>query len=373
MNEMKKVLFMIPDLAGGGAEKVLVNLVNNMDREKFEITVKTLFDVGVNRDKLLPHIKREYCIKKQFRGNSKFFQLFKPETLFKRFIKEHYDIIVSYLEGPTARIVSGCTDNSTKLVSWIHCRMENESIASIGFRSFEEAKRCYNRFDFTACVSKWVKDYYTDVFSFSKPIGVIYNTIQTDEIIEKSKEAVDDITIDSNCCNICSVGRLIDIKGFDRLINIHKRLLCKNINNHIYIFGNGKERKRLEDLVQQNGLSSTFTFMGYTMNPYKYIKNMDLYVCSSYSEGFSTSVTEALIVGTPVVTTLCSGMKELLGENNEYGIVTENNEDALYEGIKKMLTTPGMLEDYAERAKERGKKFSTEKTVKAVEKMFEEL
>ena len=66
-------------------------------------------------------------------------------------------------------------------------------------------------------------------------------------------------------------------------------------------------------------------------------------------------------------------MKEMLGENNEYGIVTENNEDALYEAIKKMLTTPGMLEVYAKRAKERGKEFSTEKTVKAVEEMFTRL
>lgn len=60
-----------------------------------------------------------------------------------------------------------------------------------------------------------------------------------------------------------------------------------------------------------------------------------MYVCSSRREGFSTAVTEALIVGTPVVSTNCSGAYELLGKNNEYGIVTENNEDALYEGIKK--------------------------------------
>lgn len=367
---MKKILFMIPDLAGGGAEKVLVNLVNNMDRKKFDITVKTLFDVGVNRDKLLPHIKREYCIKRQFRGNSKFFLLFKPKTLYKRFVKEHYDIVVSYLEGPTARIVSGCNDKETKLVSWIHCRMENERVASVGFRNFKEAKSCYNKFDYTACVSKWVKDYFTKVFSFQKSVGVLYNTIETDEILEKSKEKLEDIYLADDCYNICSVGRLIDIKGFDRLINIHKRLLSEGINNHIYIFGDGKDKNRLENLVREHNVITTFTFMGYTLNPYKYVSNMDLYICSSYSEGFSTSVTEALIVGTPVVTTLCSGMKEMLGENNEYGIVTENNEDALYEGIKKMLTTPNLLKYYSEKALERGKMFSTEKTVKAVEEML---
>ena len=75
-------------------------------------------------------------------------------------------------------------------------------------------------------------------------------------------------------------------------------------------------------------------------------------------------------MGTPVVSTNCSGACELLGQNNEYGIVTENNEASLYEGIKRMITTPGMLEDYSVKAKERGKVFSTQKTVKAVEEML---
>ena len=98
-----------------------------------------------------------------------------------------------------------------------------------------------------------------------------------------------------------------------------------------------------------------------------------MFLCASLSEGFSTAATEALILGVPVVTVEVSGMKEMLGDNNEYGIVTENDEEALYEGIKRMITSDGMLEDYANRAKERGKSFSTEKTVRAVEKMFEGL
>ncbi|NLT14593.1 MAG: glycosyltransferase, partial [Clostridiales bacterium] len=99
----------------------------------------------------------------------------------------------------------------------------------------------------------------------------------------------------------------------------------------------------------------------------------DLYVCSSRREGFSTAVTEALIVGTPVVSTNCSGAKELLGHNDEYGIVTENDEDALYRGIKRMLTEEGLLEHYRRQAEGRGKIFSTEETVKQVERMLEEV
>lgn len=364
---------MIPTLDHGGAEKVLVNLVNNMDKTKFYITVLTLFGGGVNRQFLMSHIKDKYVFKKQFPGNTKIFNLFSPKTLYKHFIKEHYDIIVSYLEGPTARIVSGCTDKNTKLVSWIHCRMENDKSGSVGFRNFDEAKICYNKFDYTACVSKWVKDYFTETFQFSNPIGVLYNTIETDEILEKSKEKIDDVQFSDNCYNICSVGKISQVKGFDRLARIHKRLLDDGINNHVYIFGIGEDKAKLEDYLAENNLQETFTFMGYNTNPYKYVKNCDLYVCSSHSEGFSTSVTESLIVGTPVVTTLCSGMQEMLGENNEYGIVTDNNEDALYEGVKKMLIEDGLLEYYAKQAEERGKFFDTKTTVKAVEEMLESL
>lgn len=370
---MIKLLFFIPDLAGGGAEKVLVNLVNNMDRKKFDITVKTLFDVGVNRDKLLPHIKREYCIKKQFRGNSKFFRFFKPETLYKRFIKEHYDIIVSYLEGPTARIVSGCTDEDTKLVSWIHVEQHTKEKASYSFRSYDEAKLCYGKFDKTICVSEYVKNDFSNIFNNVKNIEVLYNTIETDKIIEKADEPIDDYYFDKKAKTLVAVGTLKESKGFDKLIRIHKRLLDDGIFHNIIVLGQGPEKDNLLNMISKLDIENSFKLLGYNTNPYKYIKNSDMFVCSSVAEGFSTAATEALIVGTPVVTVEVSGMKEMLGGNNEYGIVTENNEDALYEGIKKMLTTPGMLEYYAERAKERGKEFSTEKTVKAVEKMFERL
>lgn len=370
---MKKILFMIPTLGQGGAEKVMVNLVNNMDKVKFDITVLTLFDVGVNKQFLKSDITYKYCFKKLIPGNTKLFNLFSPKTLYKHFIKEHYDIIVSYLEGPTARIVSGCTDKNTKLVSWIHCRMQNEKAASVGFRNFYEAKKCYNHFDYTVCVSKWVKDYFTNTFSFHKPIGVLYNTIETDKIIQNSAETITDVEFSKDCFNLCSVGKISAVKGFDRLARIHKKLLDNGIKNHVYIFGIGEEKNKLENYLFENNLKDTFTFMGYNTNPYKYVKNCDLYVCSSHSEGFSTSVTESLIVGTPVVTTLCSGMQEMLGENNEYGIVTQNNEDALYEGIVKILTEDGLLKYYKEKALQRGSFFDKKTTTKAVESLIDNL
>ena len=369
---MKKVLFLIPNLSVGGAEKVLVNLVNNLDKTKFDITVQVLFAGGVNERFLKSHIRLKYCFKKTFRGNSHIFKMFSPKVLYKKFIKEHYDIVVSYLEGPTARIVSGCDNENTKLINWIHCSMRDKKIASVGFRNYDEALTCYNKFTKSVFVSEGVRDYFVDIMNYEKPVQVLYNTNETHQIIDLSKEKCNNV-FKENEINICLVGKISRNKGCDRILRIQKRLLEENFNTHIYFLGTGPEADFVTQFSKDNGCDNSITLLGYQTNPYKYVKACDLFVCASLAEGFSTAATEALIVGTPVVTVEVSGMKEMLGENNEYGIVTENNEEALYEGIKKMLTTPDMLEDYAKRAEERGKYFSTENTVKAVENMLESL
>lgn len=373
VKKMKKILFMIHDLAGGGAEKVLVNLVNNMDDNKFDITVMTLFSGGVNEQFLKSHIKLTSCFRKTFPANSHIFKLFSPENLYKKFIKEKYDIIVSYLEGPTARIVSGCPDKDTKLVSWIHVEQHSKAQLSSSFRNFSEAEKCYNKYDMTVCVSEYVKRDFSDILDFKKPIQVLYNTNETNQILEKSAEKIEDYVFDESSKTIVAVGTLKKSKGFDRLIRVHKRLLDNSIDNKVIILGQGSEKDNLLNLINECGVNNSCKLLGYNTNPYKYIKKSDIFVCTSFAEGFSTAATEALILGTPVVTVEVSGMKEMLGENNEYGIVTENDEDALYDGIKKMLTTPNMLEEYSAKAKERGKAFSTKKTVQAVEEMLESL
>lgn len=368
---MKKILFMIPNLSHGGAEKVLINLVNNMDRNKFDITVQVLFAGGVNEQFLKKDIKYKYCFKKTFKGNSQILKLFSPQGLYKKFIKEKYDIIVSYLEGPTARIVSGCTDKDTKLVSWIHVEQHTQEKASHSFKNYKEAKKCYEKFDNTICVSNYVKEDFTKIFNFQKPIEVLYNTNETKQILESAKEKVEGFNYTG--AKICAIGTLKKSKGFDRLIRVQKRLKDDGLDTKFFILGEGPEKENLLNLAIENKVEDSFILLGYEINPYKYISKCDLFVCASFAEGFSTATTEALILGVPIVTVEVSGMKEMLGENNEYGIVTENNENALYEGIKKILTTDGLLADYAKKAKERGKFFCKESTIKAVERMFDSL
>ena len=134
---------MIHDLSVGGAEKVLVNLVNNLDCEKFDVTVIALFGGGVNEQFLNKRVHYRAIFNKTIPGNSKLMKLFSPRFLHKWFVKGKYDIEVSYLEGPTARIISGCPYSDTKLVSWIHVEQHTKEIAAQSFKNYQESVKCY--------------------------------------------------------------------------------------------------------------------------------------------------------------------------------------------------------------------------------------
>lgn len=370
---MTKILFLIHNLGPGGAEKVLVNLVNNMDPEQFDITVMALFGGGVNEQFLKPHIRYIPCFRRAFPGNSHLLKLLTPGQLHRWLIKEHYDIEVSYLEGPSARVISGCPDERTKLVSWIHVEQHTKALAAQSFRSYAESVRCYGRFHQTACVSEYVKKDFMSLYPGLQNVCVLYNTNETAQILEQSREPVEPGIFRDGEIRLCGVGKLMPIKGFDRIARIHKRLRDEGYPVHTYILGEGAERERLEAYIREHGLEDTFTLLGYRTNPYKYVAGCDLFLCASTAEGFSTAATEALIVGTPVCTVDVSGMKEMLGENNEYGVVTDNNEEALYQGIRGLLDTPGALEHYQKQAEIRGGRFRTEETVREVERMLKGL
>lgn len=368
-NSKKKILFLIHDLGKGGAEKVLVNLVNNMDRNKFDISVTVLFGGGINEQFLKPDIKFYSVWPQKVPGNSKLMKLFTPQQLHRKCVKQHYDIEISYLEGPAARVISGCTDNSTKLVSWIHVEQHTMKALAASFRSSHEAVSCYNRFHQTVCVSQYVCNDFRSILNYRKPCSVLYNTVESEVILERAKESAVKLQ-DSDSIRLIAVGTLKTSKGYERLLRIIKRIRDEGYSVHLYILGSGPQRQEMENYIAVNQMGTYVTLLGYDTNPYRYVARCDLFLCASYAEGFSTAVTEALIVGTPVCTVDVSGMKELLGDHNEYGVVTENNEDALYQGIKQLLDDPQLLNYYCNQARVRGKYFSTQETVKAVEALL---
>ena len=369
----KKILFLIPNLAHGGAERVLVNLANALDTTKYNVTVQTLFDVGVNRQYLAPHVHYIGGYKKHIRGTTTLMKLFSPKRLYRFWIHEDYDILISYLEGPTSRIIAGCPDANKKKIAWLHIELNTPKQAAIGFRSPKEAQKLYNTYDRLVAVAGSVRDIFLKSLPVTVPIDVLYNTNDTDTIIEKAKIPPRDDDFPQTGIRICSVAKLVPNKGFDRLLSVHKRLLDEGYPHTVCILGIGEEEQNLRRKIREYGVENSFLLLGFKENPYPYVARCDLYVCSSRREGFSTAVTEALVVGAPVVSTDCSGAKELLGEHDEYGLVVENSEEGIYRGMKRMLSEPEMLVHYRKMAVERGQVFSRERTVRAVEEMLDSL
>ena len=125
----------------------------------------------------------------------------------------------------------------------------------------------------------------------------------------------------------------------------------------------------LENYIEENQISSVVQLLGFQTNPYPYIKNSDLFVCSSRSEGISTVVTEALILGKPIISTRCSGVDELLGDNI-YGIITENSTEDLYQGMKNIISNKDLRDELSIRCEKRKEDFKVDAIIEQIESLW---
>ncbi len=365
-----KVLFLNNSLRGGGAEKVLVNLVNGLDSNKCEITVMSLFGEGVNRQFLNPNIHFISRFKSAPKGFVHWSKLLSPNVLHRWIVKDKYDVEVSFLQGVATRIVAGAPCD-VKTISWIH----NFTVPLATFRNKKEMLRLFKRYDKVVGVSKEVeRKIITATGGTLDNVCVLYNTHDVNDILEKSKETLPQMNgIETGYIKFVAVGTLYNAKGYLRLLQIVCRLKREGFNFRLWFVGDGPQREEMEKYVKMNSLEEEVTIFGFDKNPYKYISKADLFVCSSYTEGFSGVVSEATILGVPTLTTRCAGMDEILGENNEYGIIVENSDEALYEGLKKVLSNPTILIEYKNKVKKRKDFFNPSTTIKAVEDLIDSL
>lgn len=380
---MKKVLFLIDSLPGGGAEKVLVDIVENLDRSKFDITVMTSLGGGVHVDNIKKNVKYKpffkelkrqktilekviYKVRCKFRYL--FFKYVPAPVIHKIFIGNGYDIEIAFLEGHATKIIGASNNKYSKKYAWVHTDLIENNWSMRFYNSLEEQIENYNHFDFIYCVSTQAKDSFIKLTKRIHNVFTFYNPVNEVKIRELATS--EGFSFNSSQFNVITVGRLTKAKGFDRLLNVHKRLINEGINYHLYILGEGEERLTLEKFINENQLGATVSLLGFHSNPYKYMKAADLFVCSSRAEGFSTVATEATILGLPIVTTDCSGMNELLGDS-QYGLIIDNNEESLYEGLKQMIMDKELYEHYKKQCLERSEDFKLSKTMHKLEAILE--
>lgn len=359
-----KLLFVMLTMRGGGAEGALVNLVNNLDKTKYDVTVLSLFNHGTNIEKLNEDVNYKYIFNRYIPGNKYIFKFLSPRLLFKFFIKESYDVIIAYLQGVTSRIVAGAPKKQI-IVSRVGCTFLNNADSSSAYRSRKEMTKCYNRYNRIVANSKDALNSFFEVTGVENNLGVLYNVFDTKMILNKSSEKIDFIK-DNKTINFITTGTLSNVKGYMRLLECLKKISDEGLSCHLYIIGAGDEENALKEYVNNN-LKDKVTFLGFQKNPYKYVCQADMYICSSYDEGFSNAVAEAVILGIPVLTTDCCGMKEILGDNEEGGVIVENSSEGIYSGIKNILEHPDILVSYKEKIKSRQEFFKTETGIKQTE------
>ena len=380
----KRLLFIVPHLQGAGVEKVLVSMINSLDKLKYDITVMSIIDKGERKKELAKHIKYKYVRKEEYkilgmklRGVDRFFQFvfrrFSPKLLHEIFVRGKYDIEIDYWGQEGLKLVAGA-DKKTKKYAWIHTDYTMPSLvnAFFPFKNTDILKETFLKMDNIVAVSNDCKQNFVNRFNLnyndSGKIIVKYNVNSTAIINEMSKEIVFDIKKPDNFL-ICAVGRLDELKGFNRLITISKKLLDDGFDFELWILGEGKDKEKLSNLIVNLELMDRVKLLGYKDNPYKYIAKSDLYVCSSYVEALSTTASEAVILGIPVVTTRCSGMKEIFGET-EYGLITDITDDGLYEGMKKILSDKEQYDHYQKKVIERHRFFDESIRLQEIEKLF---
>lgn len=366
---MKKILFLIPTLCAGGAEKVLINLVNHMDFSRFDVTVQTIVDIGEFRADLRPEVHYKTIAKSNAAAYLVQFVL-PPRLVYDLYIKDRknpYDVEVAFLEGSSAKILAHSTNKKAKKIVWIHLDLftldENETV----FSTTEKARACYEKFDKIVCVSRDVQTGFIKKFGLEEKTAVYYNAIDDVMIRAKAQESIELPPLSG--IRFVSSGRHVHFKGFDRLLRVLARLK-DDYSFSLILLGSGPQTEMLQELAESLGLSDRVFFTGFQQNPYPYVASADAYVCSSFVEGFATVVIEALVLDLPVVTTDCSGMRDML-ESNAYGLITENSEDGLYEGLRKFLNNRALRDQYKLQASVRANVFKLEKCVMAVQELLD--
>lgn len=363
---MIKILFFIETLNGGGAAKVLMNLANAMDKSKFLITVQTLFQESAS-ESLEPGIRYRYCYEKHTALNQLIARIESAVGLvYKLHIRDQYDIECAYLESLSTKIMAASNNSGALKCAWIHCDLEKMS--QNPYKYVIKTRPWYSAFDEVICVSKGIQKVVQTMYENSLCSNVLYNTVDDQEILRKAEFQLPN-DVQKHRLTLLTVGTLYPPKNHMRLLRTCKRLIDERIHFDLWVLGDGPNREDLEHFVCENGLQEFVHLWGFSANPYPFIKNADLLICSSNYEGFSTFVTEGLILGKPIVTTDVSGMRELLGDS-EYGLVTANDDEAFYEGVRRMLTEQGLMQAYAKRAKQRGKDFSGVKLARDTEEFL---
>lgn len=342
---MKKILFGITGLTIGGAERVLVDLANELSKS-YDITIFALYAKGELEKELNSNVKLKSLFKYSYKEMSKLKQkivvplkvLLLKNSIYNKNIKGNYDVEIAFLEGPITRLFSVKNKNVRK-IAWVH--NDISLVFGKGLKARLKKyldKKIYDKYNDLVFVSKEnMCDFdktYTNLNISDEHKKVIYNYIDKEKIIKKSLEDID-IYFKKEDINFVTVSRLVYQKGIDRIIEIHKKLIESGYNHKFYVIGDGPEREKLENLIKENKVENSFFLLGQKENPYPYIKNADYFCLLSRFEGYGMVLEEAKILGKPIIITDTAAREAV--EDYDKKWILENSNDGIYNGLAEII------------------------------------
>ena len=376
---MKKILFVIQSLRIGGAERLQVTLANKLAESGYDVTIvawKPMIDLKCDLDERVRFIYREPnqhlgakipYIRYKFYDDCMWELRASPKQLYKYYVKDKYDVEIAFFHGLAVQIVGGSTNKRAKKIAWIHHDMEN--LKTGDEKDLEKFQMLYRRFDKIVCVSRAAKEGFFKVIGDTGNVVTIYNMLPFDLIRQKALQKPE-VKINKAAFHIVMVGRFSKIKGYERLFRAVSVLKKEGKSISLVYVGSG-ERKPVESYIRELGAEDyIFTVEGKD-NPYSYMKDAALSVCASYTEGYNITIAEAMVLGKPVLSTDCAGPREIL-DNGKYGMLVENTEEGLLNGLRKLCDDPELLKKYKVMTTSRIGFFDDDKVLKQITDIFEE-
>ncbi len=378
----KKILIRIGSLRHGGAEKALINFLKNIPSDKYEIDLLINLYSGQYIKDVPAWVNLYYLIKgemittnrpheipvKAFRVLYQKIFLWFPALLYKFILKnKKYDVEIGAIHGMYKDILSSPLKDSKKII-WI----QNDIFSLKEFTP--DVIREFFKFDKILVISNKLEEgmlKHAQNENEKKSIVKIYNPIDRNDTLEKAHIAVDDMPFtESSDPVFVSVGTVYPQKGYDRLLQVHKRLLDEGLKHNLLIIGDGYDLENIQAQLETLNVQKTARMLGYKSNPYPYMEKSDFYVMSSRHEGYPTIIAEALILKKPVSATDISGIRDLL-QDGKLGIITPNSGDGIYDGMKKFLTNRDLAEQYKKEIAHTELPFVLEKSVQHIQEIID--
>ncbi|RNA67595.1 glycosyltransferase [Alteribacter keqinensis] len=362
-----KILFFIYQMGAGGAARTLLNIINNLDRTKFEPVLVTLNFNGSYEGELKSDVK---FIKLDTKRLSR--SVFKLANIIR---KEKINLVFSTIPRVNTIAVLATRLSFTKARCIVReaDNLSGDFLTKVQLVAFGFVYKCANQ---VVSLSEGVKQNLVNQYKLkASDIKVVYNPIDIPAINEKietgkmpdSHEAL----YDPEEKILITAGRLVEQKDQITLLRAFSNVV-ESIPSRLIILGEGPLEKPLQAMAKELGIKDKVHFIGFQSNPYQYFHKSDLFVLSSLHEGFSHVIAEALACATPVVSTNCkSGPEEVL-DKGKYGYLCEvGDAEEMASHIVKILRKDQQdLKKIKEKGMTRAADFDARKIVKTYEQVF---